>query len=159
MERRYFWEVIVLDYLLYVLVALLGILFRYNLGLAQACKVVGKSISDTDSNTGFQDAVTPPNSTNLTLVTWIAIFGALGYAVYEFGWGTGGIALAALFVVTVLAGATFVPKPESVHYLKRIHGSMAKRFADFQKNGDVIRADSIRVLIDKVEVEYAESLK
>lgn len=117
------------------------------------------SISDTDTITGFQDAITPPKSSNLTLLTWISIVVVLGYAVYQFGWGTGGITFAVFFVVSVVAGAIFIPKPESTHYLKRIYCSMVNCHADFQKSGDSSRADAIKLLIEKIEVQYEEKLK
>ena len=148
-----------MEYLIYVLAALLGILFCYNHNLTQACKIIGVAISDTDSSTGYQDAITPPNSTNIYLATALAIVVVLGYAVYAFGWGTGGIALAVFFFVSALAGATIMPKPQSIHYLKRIYGSMANRYADFQKEGDSVRAVAIKDLIDKVEVHYSERMK
>jgi len=148
-----------LEYPLYVFIAALGILFRYNLGLSQACKVIGQSISDTDSATGFQDAITPPKSSNITLLTWVAIAAALGYAVYQFGWESGSIALAVFFLVSMLAGAVLIPTPESPHYIKRIYSSMANRYANFNKSGDTIRADAMKVLIDKVESRYGEHLK
>lgn len=147
-----------MDYLHYILIAALGILFRYNLGLTQACKVIGQSISETDSATGFQDAITPPKSSSMTLFTWAAVVAALGYAVFQFGWLSGGIALAVFLVVSVLAGTLFIPKPTSTYYLRRIYQSMVNRHADFQKSGDTIRADAMKALIDKIEIQYGEKL-
>ena len=45
---------------LYVVSALLGILVRYNLGMVEACRVIGANLSGTGSKTGFQDAITRP---------------------------------------------------------------------------------------------------
>jgi hypothetical protein len=139
-----------MEYLVYVCAALLGLLFRYNMGLAEACKAVGKSISDSNTNTGLQDAITPPKSTNMTLLTWIAIVALLGYTVYQFGWISASVALAVLIVVSILAGVIFIPKPDSTHYLKRIYHSMVNRYADFHKSGDMIRAGAMKDLIKRV---------
>ena len=56
-------------------------------------------------------------------------------------------------------GATFVPKLESIHYLKLIYYSMVGRYANFNKSGDTIRADAMKDLIDRVEIQYGEKLK
>ena len=53
----------------YAVAAVLGVVFRYYMGMSQACKVIGVKHSDSDTGRGFQDAVTPPNSTNRTIVT------------------------------------------------------------------------------------------
>lgn len=155
--RLYFSEA-ALEYLLYVFIAALGILFRYNLGLTQSCKVVGKSISDDDTTTGFQDAITPPESTTIALVTWAAIVVALGYTIFQFGWWAGGVAFAVFLVVSALAGVTCIPKPESSHYLGRIYRAIVDRYTDFQENGDTMHAAGMKLLIMKMQAHYGDKL-
>ena len=140
---------------LYVASAVLGVLYRYDLGMINARKVVGVALSDGGSDTGFQDAITPPESTNHTIVLWITIVGVLAFSVYQFGWGTFGIAFVILFGVVIIAGATVMPKPESKHYVLRIYRSMINRYADFEKNGDTVRAAALKELIDRMESRYA----
>ena len=142
----------------YAVAAVLGVVFRYYMGMSQACKVIGVKLSDSDTGRGFQDAVTPPNSTNRTIVTWIAIAAVLGYTAYEFGWGSFGIAFAAWFIALVIAGVVVIPKPESQHFLFRIYRSMANRYADYTKSGDTVRADAMKQLIDRMEQAYADRL-
>lgn len=139
---------------LYIVLGALSILFRYNLGLTQACRTIGVELSNSGSDTGFQDALTPPSSTNITLITWVAIAGALGYLWYEFGWGAFGIGLGVLVVVSAIAGATFIPKPNSVHFQKKIYSSLANRYADFMKSGDSVRADATKQLVTMMEEKY-----
>ena len=143
---------------IYVAAGMLGILIRYNLGMVEACRVIGTNLSDSESDTGFQDAITPPNSTNLTIVTWIAVAGVLGFSAYQFGWGAFGISLAAFIGTSIVAGVVIIPKPPSKLYVLRIYRSMANRYADFVKNGDSVRADALKHLIDKVEEKYADWL-
>ena len=142
----------------YAVAAVLGVVSRYYLGMTQACKVIGVKLSDSDTRTGFQDAVTPPSSANHAIVSWIAIAAVLGYTVYEFGWGSFGIAFAAWSIVLVIAGVVVIPKPESQHFLLRIYGSMANRYADYTKSGDTVRADAMKQLIDRMEQAYADRL-
>jgi hypothetical protein len=52
-------------------IALLAALTRYCLALSQACLLVGRAISDTNSSTGLQAAVTPPWATNAALIVWL----------------------------------------------------------------------------------------
>ncbi len=142
----------------YAVAAVLGVVSRYYLGMTQACKVIGVKLSDSDTRTGFQDAITPPSSGYRAIVTWIAILAVLGYTAYEFGWGSFGIAFAAWFIALVIAGVVVIPKPESLHFFLRIYGSMANRYADYTKSGDTVRADAMKQLIDRMEQAYADRL-
>ena len=142
----------------YAVAAVLGVVSRYHLGMTQACKVIGVKLSDSDTGTGFQDAITPPSSANNAIVSWIAIATVLGYTAYEFGWGSFGIAFAAWSIVLVIAGVVVVPKPESQHFLLRIYRSMANRYADYTKSGDTVQADAMKQLIDRMEQAYADRL-
>ena len=143
---------------LYTASAILGILFRYNLGLTQSCKIVGINLSDTESDTGFQDAITPPSSSNVTLVSWIVIIGLFVFTTYQFGWGSFGISFAVFLIFTVVAGAIFIPKPESKHYLERIYTSMKDRCVNYEKSGDTEKNLAMKNLIEKYEGKYGENL-
>ena len=57
--------------IIYFLLALplVSLLLGYSLALTEATLAIGRSISDTDNPTGFQDEITPPWSTNLALVS------------------------------------------------------------------------------------------
>lgn len=142
----------------YIAVGLLAVLFRYNLATANACKVIGLRLSENDTGTGFQDAITPPTSSNLTLITWALILAVFGYAAYQFGWSVLGYSVAVFFVISVVAGAVFVPKPESKHFVRKIYRSMAIRYANYEKQGDSARAAAIKELISRVEDKYQSQL-
>ena len=143
---------------LYAVAAVLGVVSRYYIGMSRSCKVIGVKLSDSDTGTGFQDAVTPPSSANRAIVTWITIAAVLGYTAYEFGWGLFGIVFVAWFIAFVIAGVVVIPKPESQHFLLRIYRSMANRYADYSKSGDTVRADAMKQLIDRMEQAYADRL-
>lgn len=147
-----------MEYLLYIASALLGFLFRYQLGLTNACKTLGVRISDGASETGFQDAITPPSSTNITLLVWGLILGLFAFSIFGFGWGEFGIAAGVFFVVSIVLGAIVIPKPDSPHFVRRIYRSMINRWADYEKEGDSVRADALKILIGKVEHACADKL-
>jgi len=146
----------IMEISLYAVAALLGVIFRYSLGMVEACRVIGVNLSDSESDTGFQDAITPPYSSNFSILIWIAVAGVLGFSAYQFSWGAFGIALAVFCGTGIVAGAALIPKPESKHFVLKIYRSMANRYADFVKNGDDIRAEAIKLLIDKMEKQYAD---
>jgi hypothetical protein len=147
-----------MEYPLYVGAAVLGILFRYQLGLVEACRTIGVRISSAPTKTGYQDAITPPYSTKITLMTWALIIALFLYAIFGFGWREFGIVAGTFLVVSLIAGIAFVPKPESAHYLKLICRSMANRYADYMKEGDTVRADVMKGLIDRVGEIFGDKI-
>jgi hypothetical protein len=147
-----------MESLLCISAGALGILFRYQLGLTNACKVIGVQISSGATKTGYQDAITPPSSTNLTLLTWALIIALLLYSILAFGWIEFGMVAGTFLVVSTIAGVSFIPKPDSQHYVKRIYRSMTNRYADYEKVGDRIRSDAMKQLIDKVGQHFGDKL-
>ena len=147
-----------MEYLLYISAGVLGILFRYQLGLTSACKTIGVQIGSGATEMGFQDAITPPSSTNLTFLTWALMVALSLYAIFGFGWGEFWIVAGTFLMVSIVAGASFVPKPDSAHYVRRIYRSMVNRYADYEKQGDRVRSDAMKDLIDRVEQIFGEKL-
>jgi hypothetical protein len=147
-----------MEYLLYIAAGALGILFRYQLGLTNACKAMGVQIASGTTEIGYQDAITPPSSTNLTLVTWALIVALLLYALFGFGWSEFGFSAGTFLIVSIISGASFVPKPDSAHYIRRIYRSMVNRYANYEKQGDRVRSDAMKELIDRVEQTFGEKL-
>lgn len=142
----------------YLLVFALAIAIRYMLGHTQACLYVGKAISDTDSKTGLQDAVTPPLASKITIFLWLAAFLLLGYSFWSLGSGTGFIALAEFIVVTVVAGAVLIPKADSPHFIKSIYKSAVGRVADYARDGDQMRSDAMRELVVRIETRLTNKI-
>ena len=135
-----------------ILLWLASLLFGYSLRFASATNAIGKSISGTDSPRGFQDAITPPWSTNLALFSYAASIGAVSYGWYEYGWLTGlGIILGFLFLVAINQGI-LLPKSDSEHYRRLILSSMGNRYADYMKSGDQIRGSLMGHLLKKLGI-------
>lgn len=80
------------------------------------------------------------------------------YAIFGFGWSVFGIVAGTFLVVSVVAGASLIPKADSAHYVRRIYRSMVNRYADYEKQGDRVRSDAMKQLIDKVEQTFGEKL-
>ena len=145
-----------MENLLYCALGALALPFRYYLSETQACKLIGVEISETGTETGFQNAISIPSSTSMSLATWALIIGVIMYLAYEYGWGALGIGVLVFFGISVVAGATIMPKPASDHFLKRIYASMAGRYANYEKENDDVRAAAMRDLVNRVESKYAD---
>ncbi len=94
----------------------------------------------------------------MTLLTWASIIALFLYALFGFGWSEFGIVAGTFLAVSIAAGASFVPKPNSAHYVNRIYRSMTNRYADYEKKGDTIRSDAMKGLIDRVETAFRDKL-
>jgi hypothetical protein len=135
-----------------ILLWLASLLLGYSLVFASATLATGKSISGTDSSRGFQDAITPPWSTNLTLFSYAASIGAVSYGWYEYGWLTGlGIILGFFFLIAINQGL-LLPKSDGEHYRWLILSSMGNRYTDYVKSGDQIRASAMGDLLKKLGI-------
>ena len=143
-----------MEYVGHLALAIMGMWFRYNLGLLQACKIIGVAISNSGSDTGFQDAITPPHLTKMSLIIWVGVAAISGWLFFQFAWTQGLIGLMVFFVTSAIAGATFIPKPNSSKFLKAIHGSMIKRYENYEKQNDVVQAKALKMLISRVEEQY-----
>ena len=123
-----------------------------------ACHHIGVEVSDSKQGRGYQDAISPPKRAKIEFVLWLLIAALIGYGFYQYGWVKGGIALGVFLVVSTLYGALAVPKPDSPHYLKIIYSSMVRRYADYERDQDNLRADAIKMLINRIEGKYSDKL-
>jgi hypothetical protein len=141
-----------------IILWLASLLLGYSLVFQEATLAIGRSISDTDSPTGFQDAITPPWSTNLALLSYASSIGAVGYGWYQYGWLMGiGITIAFFFLVAINK-VVLLPKSESDHFKWQILQSMINRYADSIKSGDSIRASGMATLLEKLGTPVPEDL-
>jgi hypothetical protein len=136
---------------LYFLVSVVAIAFRYQLGITAACLHVGKHLSGQSSGTGFQDALTPPLSTKISIFVWLLGASSIGSAFWGHGLYHGFGSLAVFVAVSIIAGATIVPSPDSDHFLKLINNSLANRYANFVKSNDTVRAQAAEHLISLLQ--------
>jgi len=134
--------------LLWVAVVILAFAFAYSLQFTAATLMMGRALSDSESGTGFQDAITPPWKTRIDLGIYAAILGAIGLG----GWWKGPWD-AVLILLSILIGAMVVrrlfPAPDSAHYRTLVIRSMSWRYANFVKHGDTVRAGVMGMLLRK----------
>lgn len=124
----------------------LGLHGAYFGALADACLKIGKNLAPSEGSTGYQDAITPPSSTNARLLNWlVTLILTGGFWVFS---GVTGIAvfLTVRLVTTIIVGAMLKADPPKKHFCLKIYSSMSNREADFSKTGDNIRAEAMRHL-------------
>src|SRR4030095_690115 len=81
--------------------------------------------------------------------------GAVGGLWLAFGWANALIGAVVAFLSGTVAQVTFLPKRDSRHFVLRISSSMARRVADYERDGDAVRARAMKQVLDKVVVQYA----
>lgn len=143
----------------FVLLWAASLLQGYVLAFSGATLSIGMSISDSDTQTGFQDAITPPWTTNLTLLSYLISAIAIGYGWYQYDFITGvGVTLGFIFLIAINK-VILLPKSESNHFRKLIVHSMINRYADFKKANDETRANAMEMLLEKLGVSIPDDLR
>jgi uncharacterized membrane protein YgcG len=136
----------------------LGVAFRYALALTQATLQIGITIASPEfvavNKTGLQDAVTPPQSSKLFFVEIALILALIVWLWYMFGLMHGIVGALVFFVSGVVAGSTFLPRPNSRHFVTLIFGSLSRRCADYERDGDKQRAAGMRMVLERFVSQY-----
>jgi len=140
----------------FIAMYIISLLLGYELAFTQATLMIGRSISDTDSKTGYQDAITPPWSTNLGLAIYVVTAGGVVYGFIKYGWLVGlGIIVGFLFLMS-LNKVILLPKKDSEHFRRIITGSMIRRYANYLRDGDELRASAMKTLLEKLDIPVSE---
>jgi len=145
----------VIESILWVLAVVMAFAFAYALLFTASTHAIGVELSDTDSGTGFQDAITPPWQSNLAIITYVGCLVVVAIMWWQFGWKSGIGSLAVIFFGSMLA-KRLLPKPGSNHYRYLIMHSMSNRYADYVRNGDVTRAEAMKYLLVKYGINPDE---
>jgi hypothetical protein len=137
---------------LYVVSLLLG----YDSAFSEATLMIGKSISDTDSRTGYQDAITPPILSILGFVLYGIVLAWVVYGFIKYGWLVGlGIIVGLLFLMS-LNKVILLPKKDSEHFRRIITRSIIRRHADYLRDGDELRASAVKMLLERLDIPVSE---
>ena len=142
---------------LYIGTAILAVAIGYSLQLTEACLYVGREISTSGSNRGFQDAVTPSEKTTWSIIVWILLACSIGFGFYTYGLWVGLSLIVELFLVAGICKA-LLPKLDSSYWVRLIYGSLARRTANYAKKNDHMRAEATLMLAKRLEVLFAEDL-
>ena len=137
---------------LYIVSLLLG----YDTAFSEATLMIGKSINDTDSRTGYQDAITPRILSILSFVLYGVVLAWIVYGFIKYGWLVGlGIIVGFLFLMS-LNKVILLPKKDSEHFRRIITGSMIRRYANYLRDGDELRASAMKALLEKLDIPVSE---
>jgi len=124
----------------------------YSLRFTEATLSFGRSLSESNSGTGFQAAISPPWETYFGLLIYGLTLAVVGASWYEFGIGRAILCVITLFVGLSI-GRRLLPKPDGLHFKSLIIQSMANRYANFVRDGDHVRGDSMKMLLQKAGVD------
>jgi hypothetical protein len=143
---------------LLLLLAVIGPFFRYTLAVTQACRLIGITIASPAylavNKNGHQDAVTPPEGNKWFFLALGLSAGAIGWLGIGYSWLYAAGGFLVWFLSGTIAQATILPKPESLHFVMSIFGSMSRRFADYERDGDKYRAMAMSALLSEFTERY-----
>jgi hypothetical protein len=125
----------------------------YTARFSGATLALGRALSSTGEGRGFQDAVTPRWETNLACLSYGVAGASVAVSWYLFGIGRAGTMFGCLAIGTFLLSQV-LPKSNSAHYLKSIVESMARRHANFVRDGDMMRAEAMQDLRRRLEAYF-----
>jgi hypothetical protein len=117
--------------------------------------LVGKKIapfgSEKELPRGFQDAITPKfqdNFNTIIFVLYLIIFVLGSIKLWYIG-------LPLVLVILILKGFLRKLWPNNINfYLKMLIQNMANRMADYAKNGDPMRSDAAKEMLENLENLY-----
>ena len=139
-----------------IIAFIVAIPFRLDIGFRNFNKEVGLELSVSKEGTGYQDAITPPKLNYVSFVFWplnlliifagFADFGALGF-----------IILGIFILTNALTGIYILPKLDKF-FLRVLFRSMTNRHADYMRDGDSIRANAIKGILNKFKEKYGKKI-
>ena len=124
----------------------------FDTNFTKAIVSMGTELSSTGSPAGFQDAITPPWLTKLTLVVYCGCAGVIGFMWWHLGWQSSLGGAAVIFFGSRIAKLV-LPKLTGNHYKRLIIGSMSSRYANYVRDGDTVRADAMKHLLAKAGID------
>lgn len=140
-----------MEVILWLVAVELTFCLAYTILFTGATLHLGRELAGTNSGTGYQNAITPPWQSILALFVYAGCAATIGIIWWKLGWLSGLGSLALIFFGSSLAKLA-LPKPISNHYKNLIFRSMRSRHADFVKNGDSMRADAMKLLLDQAGI-------
>ena len=142
----------------YFIIFTLSLLTRIILGFINYTQSLGLELSNEKDGTGFQNAITPPWFSILALSIYglslfVIISGFLRYSLT-----TGFLYLGIYFLTLVIVGATLF-RPNSLSPLAKpfyhiVLNSIVNRHANYTKKNDKIRADAMKIVMDRFKEVY-----
>lgn len=113
---------------------------EYYRALGTACLIIGRDLDGAVGARGFQDAITPPSSTNARLANWTVTLIAIAAAWYAVDLTSAVVFLVFRLLASRILFLALHSEPPKPHFCRVIYRSMCKREADYIKSGDLMRA-------------------
>jgi hypothetical protein len=113
---------------------------------------VVRALSISTSETGVQDAVTPPWLSNLARGTYGLVI-AIAVVSWFFDGVVGCVVAIALIFVGATIGRKSLPPTDSEHFKRLIFRSMSERYANYLRSGDTMRANTMKVLLSRAGID------
>jgi hypothetical protein len=137
--------------LLVAVAVLVGAVWAYAGRMQCVTLWAGRAITRADMEamlpTGAQDAITPPWQTRLNLVWMIGFLVFLIVGLLQV-WYLGILGVVVGLIARAIVEA-FLPK-QVAWYLRQITASLANREANYQRDGDVLRAEAAHEMFDRI---------
>jgi len=141
----------------FLILMLVSIFFGYQSHISQACRAIGIRISPPEflekNKNGFQDGLSDPRD---NIPFFISLFLCLSMLVISFVYFSikfGLLSILTFYLVSSIS-RLFFPKYESDFFIQRTYNSIARRYADYIRDGDKLRADAAEVLKKRIEEQY-----
>jgi hypothetical protein len=141
-----------LNLVLWIAIIGCGAAFAYSVTFSGATLAFGRALSSTNSPTGYQDAITPPWTAQFGFLVYGATLAVIALSWWTFGTLRGCSAIFVLFASALVFRRVF-PGEGSLHFKGLIIKSMARRYADYVRNNDKVRAAAMKDLLDKAGVQ------
>ncbi len=109
---------------------------------AHAAELLGRSAHQR----GFQDAITPPRQTSLTISYWILCVAIYAWGFFVLPWYLA-IAWPVLFVIGNRIFGSVLPAPDAEIYRQKIIASLEARCNRFRRAGDEVRLQAAEHMI------------
>ena len=133
---------------LWISTILLTPVYSYTTSFAGASLSFGRSLGEVSQGRGYQDAVTPPWEVKVGLLSYALSATVLGISWHSFGFGQALLMLCTIFFGAMLVGR-LLPNEHSLHFKTMMLQSMTRRYADFVRDGDLVRADVMKTLLQR----------
>lgn len=131
----------------------------FDTDFAKAIPIMRNECRDTPLPTGFQDAITPRWKAWFAVSVQLGCVIVIGFMWWHLGWASG-LGGAAIMLVGAKIAQLILPKPTGVHYRRLILRSMISRYANYNRDGDTIRAKAMGDLLTRagIDVEAHQKL-
>ena len=136
---------------------ILASISSYLILTTQVCLYYGKALASEEflaiNPSGFQDALTDPKSSKWFFIVQILLILQISYLFYAFAWWIGIFSILFYFVLMSLI-KRIIPPFESPKWIAVIYSSLARREADYKRDGDELRYQATRDLRKMFEDKF-----